>query len=369
MLPPGGSLSLRRCAIQRMSPKTALPPHQQHHENILEALTVIDSCGWSRAAELGSFIWPQNALPKAPASVLIKTLLAANLVHAIDLPDRAGAALLLTRRGAAMLRQERQLAATACERWEPPGSWRHDLIAVGLLAQLHRRGWRVIPEASIRRQVNLHTTKIPDGLARDLDGRWWWIEMEHARKSGPAMKHLAQTAAAIGLGRVEILGIRPVGMLVGYPETARDEGGNRIDHQLRVTRAIERTCSTPVHLIWAACTLYGAGVQSCNLETSTAHPDLARRVLQTLEAQGWRQAPETPSMLVSQHPPHRAYVWKSAVYHPPWVYDADGPGIQPYTEAEVRPTVATLTEAKMAAAALIADAIAAEKAARTRKRL
>lgn len=267
-----------------------------------------------------------------------------------------------------MLRQERQLTATACERWEPPGSWRHDLMAVGLLAQLYQGGWRAIPEASIRRQVNLRATKIPDGLARDPEGRWWWIEVENARKTGPAMKHLAQTAAAIGLGRVEILGIRPVGMLVGYPETARDEGGDRIDHKLRVTRAIERTCGAPVRLVWAACALYGAGVKSCDLKTSTAHPDLAQRVLGVLEAQGWHQDPETQGMLVSQHPPYRAYVWKNAMYDPPWAYDANGAGILPYAEAEVRPTVASLTEAKHAVAVLIANAITTESD-RARKRM
>ena len=328
---------------------------------------MIDSCGWLRATELGAFIWPKNALPKGPASALVKALLAANLVHAIELPNRAGSAFLLTRRGAATLRRERQLTATACERWEPPGSWRHDLMAVGLLAQLYRCGWRVIPEAFIRRRVNLRTTKIPDGMARDTEGRWWWVEMENARKTGPSMRHLAQTAAAIGRGGVEILGTHPVGTLVGYPAVSRDEGGHRIDHRRRVTHAIERICSSPVHLAWAACRLHGAGVESYNLETATAYPDLTRRVLRTLEAQGWRQ--DEHGVLVSQYPPHQAYVWKNTMYDPPWAYDVNGPGIQPYAEAEARPTVPNLTEAKFAAATLIANVITADQIARAREGL
>lgn len=66
--------------------------------------------------------------------------------------------------------------------------------------------------------------------------------------------------------------------------------------------------------------------------------------------------------------PHTAYVWPGS-YSPPWAYDADGPGIQPYTEAEIRPPVATLTEAKLATATLISEAIAAEKLTRARKGL
>lgn len=353
---------MRRRAIQRMSPKTALTPRQQRHENILKSLTVINAAGWLRPAELGAFVWPKNALPKAPASALVRSLLASDLVHAVALPDRAGQALTLARKGASLLRRERQLDATAIERWEPPGSWRHDLLAVGVLAQLYRAEWQVIPEAWIRRRVGLRSVpKMADGLARDPSGAWWWFEMEHARKTGPAMRHLAQTAAGIGLGTISLLDRRPVGMLIGYPAAARDEGGDRIDHRLRVTRAIEQACSGPVRLAWAACEVQGAGVASCTLEGSTAHPDGARRVLGVLEANGW--AVDAAGWLVAQYHPYEARVRESR-WDPPWEYEVRGPGISP----EALPTVENVTAAKLAAAGVIADAVAAGQAARARER-
>jgi hypothetical protein len=253
--------------------------------------------------------------------------------------------------------------ASACDRWEAPSSWRHDLLASGLLGQLYRRGWQVVSEARIRGKVGGLGAKIPDGLARDPSGGWWWIEVENARKTGAAMRHLAQTAAGIGAGSVGLLGVRPAGMLVGYPALARDEGGDRVDHRSRVTRAIAGAAEAPVPTLWARCELQGCSLVGLELQGERIASDRVRRLLAELARRrggGWLRTAE--NALEARYGDYVMTVALQEGYQPPWTHEATGPGIAAYAEAEVRPTNATISEAKAAAAQLVADAIAAAKA-------
>lgn len=357
----GKAQSTPRLYLGMSTQNPPLTAQQQRRENILKSLRAISDFGWLRAPEMGAFVWPQNALPSAPASPLVRAMLAENLIRAHALPDRAGRALMLSRRGAATLRKS-GIEASACDRWEAPSSWRHDLLAAGLLGQLHRRGWEVISEARIRGKVGGLVAKIPDGLARDPSGAWWWVEIENARKTGPALRHLAQTAAAIGSGSVGILGVRPAGLLVGYT-LARDEGGDRVDHRLRVTRAIAGAAEAPVPVLWACCELQGCSVIGLGLQDERIASDRVRKLLAELSRRrggGWLRTAE--NVLEARYGDYAMTVALQEAYQPPWTHEATGPGIVPYAGAEVRPTSATITEAKAAAAQLVADALAAAKA-------
>ncbi|WP_345796273.1 hypothetical protein [Castellaniella sp. MT123] len=339
--------------------KTSPSSQQQRKENIIDALYFIHQHGWLRPIEMGVHLWPQNAFPRAPGYALAKVLQEKRLVRGVVLPDKAGTALVLARRGAALLREDGIAGAQAQERWRPSSSWRHELIAAGTLATLYKYGWDVLPEAEIRRRVNLRDTlKLPDGLARDPEGRWWWIECEQARKSGPQLRRMASYVSAVGNGETEICGVRTTGTMIAYPHEARDEGGHRIDHRLRVTHAIETWAWGPVPIIWASCTMHGAGVQSIATEMETLHPDAARRVRRVLDARKWQ--PDESGVLVGTHPPHTAHVWHDEDYGPGWYANVEGPGIEPGELASYHPTI---SEAKWDAAQRIANARAKGKAA------
>lgn len=285
--------------------KTSYTSQQQRAENIADALRIVHLHGWLRPIKMGTYLWPQNALPSAPGYALAKALQEKRLVHGIALPYKAGTGLVLARRGAALLREDGITGAQAQERWRPSSSWRHELIAAGTLASLYKSGWNVLPEAEIRRRVNQRDVpKMPDGLACNPAGQWWWIEVEQARKSGPALRRMASYVSAVGNGGIEICGVRATGALIAYPHAASDEGGHHIDHRLRVQHAVETWARGPVPILWAPSTMHGVGVKSVALEMETLHPNAARRVHRVLEARKWH--PDENGVLVGTHPPHTA---------------------------------------------------------------
>jgi len=338
------------------TPKPTPTPQQQRHQNIVDALYFIHMHGWLRPIELGGFLWPKNALPRAPGYAIAKVLQQLRLVHAIVLPDRVGRALVLARRGAALLRENGIATAQAQECWQCARSWRHELIAAGVLAALYKDGWDILPEREIRRRTGSHqTTKIPDGLACDRGGNWWWIEVEHARKSGPQLRRLATHISATS-GKVEICGMRTTGVLLAYPKDVRDEGGHRIDHRRRVTHAAETWIKGPVPILWAPCQMLGAGVLSVTTESEVLYPSAARRVLKVLDARKWEAGGDGDSW-IGTHPPHTAYVWHDEEYGSGWWSDVEGPNLGD----ECAAYSATLSGAKMAAAQRIADALAKGK--------
>lgn len=285
------------------------------HLNDLKALQAIHRFGFLRAAELGRLMWPGNATNKQQGQRLLRKLIERGLVIQRDLPLRAGQAAVLAQAGVRLLAREGISSSTGKDIgsfpgqhktgdaeappaapsqqlvWQPPASWRHDVYASGVLTLLMERGWTVMPEAEVRRRAGRKMAKLPDGLARDPEGNWWWLEQERARKSGPAMRQLADALIAVSDQAVSVAGVRPVGALLAYveAEASKDEQtGHAIDHKARVISAIQARAKSAVRVTFVPCKVELHGVVHIGLDPiEIPHAGFAR-ILKALNSNGWK---------------------------------------------------------------------------------
>jgi hypothetical protein len=192
--------------------------------------------------------------------------------------------------------------------WRPPITWRHHLVAHGVLCELHVRGFTVYPEAELRRSETL-LTKIPDGLAVK-GNEVFWIEVENARKTGKAMKTLADALEIVASGQaVNVLGFKPTAALVAYVPSVLDERGYAISHKHRVSAAVAKATKTDITLHWAECTLLGtAGIDNVIFSKERIASDQAGKTLQVLEASGWQNSDD--NVLSVSYSGYRGFIWE-----------------------------------------------------------
>jgi len=255
----------------------------------LAGLMLIHNFGWMRAKELGCMMRPASRRPAVNASELVGKWKRAGWVLVRSLPDHMGQALVLSAAGAAHLRASgctdavtgKDWGETRCGDWVAPKTWRHELLALGLLAYLYKEGWQVIPERQLRRKNNLG--HFPDGLAI-RGNEVLWIEVENARKSGPHRQHMVQALILASKGEAEELsGHVANGALLAYAVDARDERGYHLDHRSHIIEAIERQASVDVPLTMAALTVTGtAGVSEVVLEAMTVEAAAVTRQLASI---------------------------------------------------------------------------------------
>jgi hypothetical protein len=256
-----------------------------------EGLLLVYKFGWVRATELGHMLWPASARPAVNASELVGKWKRAGWVLVRPLPDHMGQALVLSAAGAAHLRTSgcvdavtgKEWGETRAGDWVAPTTWRHELLALGLLAQLHSAGWDVIPERQLRRENR--PGKFPDGLAVRGDDVIW-IEVENARKSGPNRNHMVEALMLASQGEGERLSGQVANQaLLGYAVGARDERGYRLDHRSRVMAALARRAPVDVRLMLAELTVTGtAGVGEVAISETTV---AAEAVTQRLASINW----------------------------------------------------------------------------------
>ena len=296
-----------RCAIRDMT------PYEQRRENDFVGLRWLHQFGWLRTTELGPLIWPTNATARHQADRLVRSWLERELVLVRMLPEGAGRALVLAIRGVRMLAEHGYVATsgkdvgeTSGHEWRPPTTWRHDLLAAGVLVDLHKRGWEVFPEAHVRRHSSKNT-KLPDGLARK-GADVIWLEVESARKTGPSMRHLANALCVVASGgAATLIGMKPTLAMVAYRADAKDERGHSLSHRNRVRAAVAAEAKSAVELIWAECHVKGtAGVNAATYKEDRVESDLSSAILKRLNAVGWR---DEDGCLVSSYGARRAYVW------------------------------------------------------------
>jgi hypothetical protein len=268
--------------------------HAQRRQNDFLALRWVHRFGWLRATELGTLMWPQNASRQVTGSRLAKSLIERQLVLERRLPEGAGRALVLATAGVRLLAEHGVLASSGKDigrelagYWTPSQTWRHDLVAHGVLTALYQRGFEVFPEHQLRREAG-RMAKVPDGLARK-GAEVLWLEVENARKTGPQMRALAEALCVVAASEASpLLGMRPNAPLVAYVADATDERGHALSHRARVSKAVREAAKRPVSLSWAACELRGvAGVGSMTIEMETLMPERALTVLTKLNAFGW----------------------------------------------------------------------------------
>lgn len=322
--------------------------YEESRRNDREGLRFIHNFGWLRTAELGGLMWPKNKSSRQQADRLSRRWVARNLVIVRKLPDGAGRALVLSTAGVRVL-AEHGIKATSGKdvgqvrgaTWTPPAAWRHDLIACGVLVELHKRGYTIFPEHQIRR-LSGRLAKIPDGLA--VNGPdVFWLEVENARKSGPEMRQLAEALGRVEKGIAEkVLGYAPNKIIVAFAPAAKDEREHKLDHLTRVRNAIAKHNRKTVSLVWAKCQISGAvGVKSVVFENDNIGADRAAAIALKLNVSGWRVNPEGGFM--SHYAGQVAQVWED---EDGWAYMVEEGGAQ---------HAADITEAKRGCAeALVA---------------
>ena len=197
---------------------------EKRRQNDIAGLIFVYSFGWLRAAELGGLLFPKNATSAEAANRIIRAWKKRRLVILRDLPDRAGKAVVLAAAGVRFLAENghrastgKDLGSTGPEGWKPPASWRHDLIAAGVLVELSKRGYIVYPEALLRR-LPTTSTKIPDGLCQAPNSnKWIWLEVEHARKTGLNLQDVGKALALAATGQIKsIAGRSCTAAMVAY---------------------------------------------------------------------------------------------------------------------------------------------------------
>jgi hypothetical protein len=268
-------------------------------EHAAHALRFIGRFTWLRAAELGKLLYPGRTHSRKYAERNLRKLLGLRMIVARPLPGRdAGTAYLLATRGAQFLNDWNAGTVTYKYRpgydwgitkegiWEPPRSWRHDLMATGVLACLReRKGWGVFSEAMLRAGHPKGPKKYPDGLLVASEGAkraGMWLEVENARKSGRNIDTLARALALAGIRRPMATFDAVTGPLtitrgmVAINAEARDERGRRLSHLTRVESALRKVAMTPgtqLTLLVAWVKFRGIGVDSVLVEEKTFSSD------------------------------------------------------------------------------------------------
>lgn len=324
----------------------------QRLKNDLRGLQIVHAFGWLRAKELGAFLWPQNASSTEAANRMIRSWHARKLVILRELPDRSGKAVVLALAGVRLLKSHgidastgKDIGSTSTEEgWRPPASWRHDLIATGVLAELHKRGYKAISEQSLRR-VPTDSPKLPDGLLCSPEGHWIWLEVEHSKKTGKNLSELGKALAFAAAGRIKAVGgQRCTKAMFAYADTV-DSRGHAINHKARVLKAISEQTRESIEVIAAHCELRGAGVEKVTLLIERVERQRVLEVLRVLNAQGWQKNED--EVMYSRYSKYIAYIWQ----------EEDGYGFQVADEMteHLGDIADTLTGAKTRCAQTIAE--------------
>jgi len=327
-------------------------PLQQQLLNDTKGLLFVHQFGWLRTAELAKLMWPHSPANRQAADRVARGWIKRQLVIVRDLPDGSGRALVLATAGVRLLAENGIDAETGkdigrfnTDSWQPPATWRHDLIAHGVLCELHRLGYKVYPEKELRRRAE-SDKKIPDGFAAKGD-IGIWLEVENARKTGHEMHKLADALSIVASGQIApIAGIKPTTPMVAFLSAAEDERGHVLSHQTRVRNAIQAVAKNDLSIYWAKCTLKGStGVGQVTFEKEIISADRATSVLKILNARGWHHRED--GTLFSTYNKHIVTVWDD---DHGWGYSVDT-----IDGRQVEANYATnITEAKRSAASALA---------------
>jgi len=285
-----------------------------------DGLLWIDGFRWLRARELALLLWPapgQRAYALKSAESQLRKWRKLRWIIVRELPVHEagrGRAYVLSELGAETLSKmiggrpissgenwgtKRLDKATGQSVWQPPGTWKHELLHSSLLALVRARLWpevRVIPERVLRR-YGANKENVPDGLVHmPLEkgpGAWLWLEIERARKSGAYMNAMADKliAAATQADGVVVCET-PSGEEITATAAAlacvvgqRDERDHAIHHGSRVLSALQRRSrrDLPVMLFGIEADVYGVTVEDVDVGWYTFRHDAVARGVATLE--------------------------------------------------------------------------------------
>lgn len=300
-------------------------------QNDYVGLTFTCKFGLLRAQELGLLLWPNTARHGYPqACRLAKTWVDRGLVIARTFPEGHGRAFVLSKKGATYLKKIEQIVGNRCVEmicepgivyrtganigsmeagvWTPPASWKHDLISHGVLARLPAMGWTVYPENQIRTSGDW-SGKIPDGLAKRGE-QVLWLETECAIKNGrKKQRPLVDGLDLASKGSLQkVMGMQPTMATVAFDADATDSRGYRLDHRTRVTSAVKKVIKQDLKITWFECTTENFGVKKMAPIEEIVRATPGIKVLQIMDASGWRAVPGSDCALQVYYGDYRAEV-------------------------------------------------------------
>ena len=219
-------------------------------QNERQALEVINRFGWLRPQEIGRYIWPGSKRPELYGDRMRLRLEKSSLVISRKLPRHCGTALLLSKKGAELLKDEGIDASTGKDigsvdeagLWTPRSTWKHDLLASSFLIRFRESyspgECEVYSEYEIKNDDPLRF-KVPDGIIKLPDNKLIWIEVEKSKKSGLKLMKMTDFAIKISRYGESVMGgsCQHVGLV--YSDEAQDEKGHRIDHRLRLLNSFK----------------------------------------------------------------------------------------------------------------------------------
>ena len=199
-----------------MADQKTLSTAEKSIQNDIVGLTSIHRFGWIRQRELGHILWPASKSSHVMGAQLCRRWVNRGMVLERRLELNHGNAFILSKLGADWLLANAGVNATSDTKsgyfteqkepkpgakpkakiWSPCVTFRHDLLAASFLTQRIGAGRRVITELEIQRATPNRPGKRPDGLLRTEDGKWLWVEVENAKKSGEDLRLLANAMIA-----------------------------------------------------------------------------------------------------------------------------------------------------------------------------
>jgi len=249
--------------------------------------------GFLRPQELGVLLWPGAKHASKAGERIARKWLKDGLVLRRELPNHSGSILVLAKAGAEHLshafgidaRSGKDVGSMTAGDWSPPKTWRHDLLAAGLLALMRRDGYTIMPEQLLRRENP--NKLVPDGIAIRGD-KAIWIEVESARKTGPHMDKMCRSliAAARGVGVTVLSGITCNHAAIAYDPAQSDERGHALSHHQRVCAALEKHTPTDIALHFIKVKKTGAGVSGYEIALGLVE---ANAITQAAAAQMWTE--------------------------------------------------------------------------------
>lgn len=259
-------------------------------EKDVRGLLFLNKFGWLRTVELGKLVWPNSPAFKQLGVRLADGWIKKKLVIVRDLPGRAGRIFVLARGGVELLARHgieassgKNIGRIEADGWRPPATWQHDLIAHGVLCELHKKGYEIYPENEIKKSPLRAGVKVPDGLAVK-ENRVIWVEVENARKSGKYAKELAKALIyASQRSHEEVFKLKATDALVAFPDDVVSEKGYSIDHESRVKKMISSITDRTVNIHFAKCEMLGLGVASVSMKIESIDSDRAIAIMKQLE--------------------------------------------------------------------------------------
>lgn len=267
--------------------------------NTIKILNLIAKFGWLRPQEIAKFIWPNTPTSQKAAERWARNAIENGLILSRKLPKKTGQCLVLTQRGCDLLSQNnigfnaksgKDIGKFVDGEWQPTQWWQHDLIISSSIAEsyLLDKNIEFFTEKEIRIAYP-KLSKYPDFIMKidfhkNGNYEWHWVEVENARKTGAAMKLLANQLVEIAENDVINVGYYLFGnyvrkSLVIYSPNSLDERGHNLNHSTRIESMIAKNSLIDIEQRYFSVTLKNNGVNQIDSYIVTIDSNTVTKLL------------------------------------------------------------------------------------------